>query len=397
MSTSKKIFMFIGLLFMFLMAYVFILKLTTTSKDSTSNNNTNEIVTKDTENDKIENKAKKEPTIEDKAKEKLKELSNEDKVGQLLLARCPDTDAINSIKNYHLGGYILFGQDFDNKTKEQIKNSIKSYQDSSKLPMFIAVDEEGGTVVRVSSNINLCPKKFASPQNIFNSSGMDGIISDVKEKSSTLKDLGINLNLAPVADVSTNPSDYIYSRTFGKPANETANYIHTVVSTMNECNISCTLKHFPGYGNNLNTHTGISIDKRSMADFRNSDFLPFKAGIDAGCDSILVSHNIVEAMDPSEPASLSPNVHEILRNELNFKGVIMTDDLAMDAITKYTKDKSPAVTAINAGNDMIIVTDLLNSYNSLLAEVNNGNITQQQLDEKVTRILTWKMAKGIIN
>ncbi|MDZ5000266.1 beta-hexosaminidase, partial [Clostridium perfringens] len=273
---------------------------------------------------------------------------------------------------------------------------IKEYQNSSKIKLLIGIDEEGGIVNRLSRYSEFRAIPFYSPQDLYNEGGYPLIISDTKEKATLLKSLGINVNLAPVCDVSINPDDYIYPRTFGKNALETAQYIKTVVSTMKENKIGSTLKHFPGYGNNIDTHTGISIDERSYDTFKNSDFLPFEAGIEAGSESILVSHNIVKSMDENLPASLSPNVHKIIRNELNYDGIIMTDDLQMDAIKEYIGDSTSAVLAITAGNDLIIASDFHIQIHSVLEALKNGVITEDRINESVLRILNWKFDLGIL-
>ena len=330
----------------------------------------------------------------EQAYEKLNNMSIEEKVGQMIFARLPQFNVIEDINTYHLGGFILFKIDFDNKTKEEVKSQISSYQEASKIPLLLGVDEEGGTVVRISSNPNIYSSMFLSPQQIYNQSGMSGIIDDTNKKSELLKELGLNVNLAPVADVTTNSNDYIYNRSFGLDASETSEYIKNVVTAYNENNIGCTLKHFPGYGNNVDTHTGIAIDNRDYSIFVESDFLPFKAGIDAGAPSILVSHNIVNSMDSSKPASLSKRIHEILRDDLGFTGVIMTDDLAMDAITLYTDN--PYVEAVLSGNDLLITTDYVKTYESIMNALNDGTIDEETINKAVFRILAWKYKMGLI-
>ena len=259
--------------------------------------------------------------------------------------------------------------------------------------MIIGVDEEGGTVVRVSSNPNLSAERFKSPQELYNIGGFEEITRDTKEKSNLLKSLGINLNLSPVADVSINPEDFIFDRSFGKEAKETAEYIKIVVETAKEYEISSTLKHFPGYGNNVDTHTGSAYDERPYEEFLRSDFIPFEAGIDAGAESILVSHNIVKSLNAENPASLSKNVIDILRNDMAFTGIIMTDDLSMGAVSETA---SPEVMAVLAGNDMLIVSDLEKSYNELLSAVSQGGISEDRLNESVLRIIKWKYYLGLI-
>ena len=320
----------------------------------------------------------------------------ESQVAQMFFARCPETDAASLAGQYDIGGYILFGRDFEGQTPASVTSTIQSYQDAAATPMLIGVDEEGGTVVRISSNPNFRAVKFHSPQALYNEGGFDLITSDTKEKDELLASIGVNVNFAPVCDVSTNPNDFINARAFGKDASQTSEYVRTVVKQMLADGTGMVLKHFPGYGNNVDTHTGIAIDERSIDSFRSSDFLPFQAGIDAGAQSVLVSHNVVNCMDSELPASLSPAVHEILRDELGFDGVIMTDDLIMEAITDYTGGESAAVLAVQAGNDMLVSSDFVTQYNAVLNAVKDGTISEERIRESAVRVVRWKMDLGLM-
>ena len=324
------------------------------------------------------------------AQELLENMTLEEKVAQVFLFRCPSENALAAVQTYQPGGFMLFAKDFDGKTAEQVCAEMESYQQASKIPMFLAVDEEGGTVVRVSRNANLAPKPFQSPQQVFQAGGMQAIVDDTIQKTQLLQSLGLNVNLAPVADVSTNPSDFMYARTFGQGAAETADYVKNSVATYNQQRMACALKHFPGYGNNEDTHTGIAVDHRPYETFMESDFLPFAAGIEEGAPMVLVSHNIVNCMDSEHPASLSPEVHRVLREDLGFTGLILTDDLSMEAIPAYTGGENPCAAAINAGNDLLLSSDLQADYNALLAAVQDGTVTEERLDESVLRILAMK-------
>ena len=328
--------------------------------------------------------------------ELLSTMTVEEKVGQMFFVRCPDTGAVEAVSQYKLGGYILFGRDFKDKTAEQVRNDISSYQSASGVPLLIGTDEEGGTVVRASSNPNLFSHRGLSPQALFAEGGMDSIIQDARQKSVTLLGLGVNVNLAPVADVSTDPNDFIYDRSFGQDAQATAEYVSNVVKTMDTEGIGSVLKHFPGYGNNVDTHTGVAIDERPYETFQTSDYLPFTAGIQAGDDAVLVSHNVMSCVDNQLPASLSPAVHNELRSTLGFQGVIMTDDLAMDAVAAYAGDQSPAVMAVKAGNDMIITTDFQTQIPEVVQAVKSGEIDEAQIDQSVTRVLQWKYDLGLL-
>lgn len=333
----------------------------------------------------------------DEVERMLCKMTLEEKVGQLFLARCPAAGAGELTRRLAPAGYTLYARDFQGKTRDQVCQLTADLQSASAIPLFLAVDEEGGTVVRLSSNPNLAQTPFDSPQNIYRTQGISGIITDTERKAELLLDLGINLNLAPVCDISTDPNDYIYSRSLGVPAQEAAGVIAAMAEAMERQGISGTLKHFPGYGNNQNTHTGISIDSRPYERFVQEDFLPFSAGIEAGAPSVLVSHNIVNSMDPDRPASLSPEVHRILREELDFQGAILTDDLSMDAIKLYTDGQSPAVAAFLAGNDLLLTSDWEADRASLLAAVQSGTISVESVETSVRRVLRWKTDKGLLS
>lgn len=336
-----------------------------------------------------------EPEKTDKITKMLDSMSVEEKVGQMFMVRVPKENADKRVGEYHLGGYIMFGRDFDNKTKEEVMGNIASWQSAADIPMLIGVDEEGGTVNRISTNTEFRSEPFKSSQELYAEGGFDLIYEDTIEKANFLKELGINVNFAPVVDVSTNPDDYIYKRSFGKNANLTSEYAEVVVRAMKESNIASVLKHFPGYGNNTDTHTGIAIDNRTLETFKENDFLPFEAGIKAGANIVLVSHNIVTNMDSNNPASLSTRVHEILRNDLGFAEVIITDDLYMDAISK-NYDSSVAVLAILAGNDLICTTDFESQIPEVIAAVEDGTISIDRINESVRRILELKLELNLI-
>ena len=337
-----------------------------------------------------------EPPAPDHAELYVNNLPLEAQVAQMFFARCPDVDAAALAGEYGIGGYILFGRDFEGQTPDSVTATIQSYQDAVATPMLIGVDEEGGTVVRVSANPAFRAEKFRSPQALYNEGGFDLITSDTREKDELLASIGVNVNFAPVCDVSTDPNDFMNARSFGKDATQTSEYVRTVVGQMAADGMGMVLKHFPGYGNNIDTHTGIATDERPIETFRESDFLPFAAGIEAGAQSVLVSHNIVTCMDSELPASISPAVHDILRDELGFEGVIMTDDLIMEAITDYTGGENAAVLAVQAGNDMLVSSDFVTQYNAVLAAVQDGTISEDRIRESAIRVIRWKMDLGLL-
>ena len=228
------------------------------------------------------------------------------------------------------------------------------------------------------------------------SGGMEAIRSDTTEKAQLLKSLGINTNLAPVADLSGNQQDFIYDRSFGDDPAGVSEFVRVSVETYSENGMACVLKHFPGYGNNGDTHTGLTWDKRPYSEFQTRDFLPFQAGFEVGAPIVLVNHNIVECMDPERPATLSAEVHRVLREELGFGGLIMTDDLEMEAIPQYTAGENPAPQAFLAGNDLLLCSEPGESFHALLKAVGAGEIAEEQLDASVLRILEWKCSMGLL-
>ena len=262
--------------------------------------------------------------------------------------------------------------------------------------MIISTDEEGGTVSRLSGHNMLKTDDFLSPRDLYEKGGIEEIKQDAVRKSNLLNNLKINTNLAPVCDICTGEDKFMYDRSIGQDVDITCNFVREVTKISQQNGVSVTLKHFPGYGNNTDTHTGIAIDNRNYETFESTDLKPFQAGIDEGAHLVLVSHNIINCMDPDRPASLSPAVHELLRNKLGFTGIIVTDDLSMGAISEYSPDVSPVVSAFLAGNDMLCVADIDTSYEKILAAAKDGTISEDLLDHAVMRILAWKYAKGLI-
>lgn len=324
-------------------------------------------------------------------------MSVEELVGQLFLARCPsDSTAVTDIQRYHLGGYILFDRDFKGQNPQSMKGIIASYQAASAVPMLIAVDEEGGTVTRVSCRTAFRSSNFPSPRKLYENGGLSLLLTTESEKSQLLHSLGINVNMAPVCDITTDPNAFMYSRSLGLDPATTGEAIAQVVKTMSRYRVGSVLKHFPGYGNNTDTHTGIAIDSRSLESLQQNDLVPFQRGIQAGCGAILVSHTIVECLDSKLPASLSPKVVAYLRNAMGFYGVIVTDDLAMQAITKQYGSGESAVMALEAGCDLLCTTYYAEQYQAVLAAVQSGRLSIAQLRASAARILRWKQALGLL-
>jgi beta-N-acetylhexosaminidase len=263
--------------------------------------------------------------------------------------------------------------------------------------MLIAVDEEGGTVTRVSRYSQFRPSKFASPRELYAQGGLELIVQTEEEKCTMLKSLGINVNLAPVCDVTTDPDAFMYSRSLGESPEITGQFIAVVTKTMDTYQLGGVLKHFPGYGNNTDTHTGIAVDDRTLEELESVDLIPFAAGIEAGCQAIMVSHTFVNCLDTEHPASLSPDVIAYLRNDMGFEGVIITDDLVMEAITDLYGAEEAAVLAVLAGNDLLCSSEYWIQYPAVLEAVENGRISAEILDAAVLRVLQWKYDLNLLD
>lgn len=319
-----------------------------------------------------------------KAYQKLKELSQKEKIGELFLLRYPDK--LNKV-NY-VGGYVFYAKDFKNKSKSSITKMITSLQENRNIKLLTAVDEEGGTVTRLSHIA-----KFSSPQELYKEGGFSKIEEDTINKSKLLEELGLNLNLAPVVDISTNKDDYIYKRTLGEDEVLTSKYAKTVIEASKNYNVSYTLKHFPGYGNNIDTHYNSSLDTRTYEELVNKDLLPFEEGIKSGAEAILVSHNIVSALT-NDPASLSIIIHNLLRKNLNFKGIVITDDISMKAVSE---NNDSTLKALLAGNNLIITSNYQESYSEISKALQDNIIPEEYLDYLVLRNLAWKYSKNLIS
>ena len=326
----------------------------------------------------------------------LNDMSLEERVGQLFLARCDDPFALQHIAEYHLGGFVLFGRDFQNQTPDSLREKLHAFQSAAKISLLLAVDEEGGTVTRISSNRAFRDTKFRSPRSLYEGGGLEAVLVCEKEKCLLLSSLGLNVNLAPVCDIATDRNAFLYDRSLGQSPEITSEFVRDTVREMNSNAIGSCLKHFPGYGNNADTHTGIAVDSRSLTELEARDLLPFAAGIAAGADAVLVSHTIVEALDPEVPASLSPAVHDYLRNAMGFQGVIVTDDLVMQAITDLYGAGEAAVLAVLAGNDLLCSTEYTVQYEAVLAAVLEGRIDIDTLNNAVRNVLEWKIDLGLI-
>ncbi|TLQ51010.1 beta-N-acetylglucosaminidase [Lacticaseibacillus casei] len=340
----------------------------------------------------------------------ISKMSLDEKIGQMFVSRTPqDTaQARADVAKYHLGGLIVYGADFtsvEGSTPEAaqtaFKNKLQSFQDSAKLPLLIGVDQEGGSVSRLSQNPLIANgRAFPSPQALFAEGGMAKVTQEAQQVGTILKNLGINWNYAPVADSTADTDSFIYPRTIGQDYTATADYISQVVPAWQNTGIAATVKHFPGYGSAVDTHTDFAVVTKSEEAFEKEDLLPFKAGIDAGVDSIMIAHIVMQSVDPVYPASLSKSVvTDLLRDKLGYKGLIITDALGMGAITKFAASHNNVpvdVLAVAAGNDCIMNDDYATAIPQIHQAVTSGQLSEQAIDQHVFRILSLKRKLGLL-
>lgn len=340
----------------------------------------------------------------------ISRMTLDQKIGQMFVARTSqDTDKARAdITKYNLGGLIVYGVDFtsvEGKTATEAQNNFKmkmqSFQNSASLPLLIGVDQEGGAVSRLSQNPLIANgRSFPSPQTAYANGGMANVTKEASEVGTILKNLGINWNYAPVADSTPDTSSFIYGRTFGQDYLATANYITNVIPAWQNAGVAATLKHFPGYGSAIDTHTDFAVVTKSKEDFEKEDLLPFKSGITAGADSVMIAHIVMQSVDPVYPASLSRKVvTDLLRNDLGYNGLIITDALEMGAIKQFAQehDQVPVdVLAVEAGNDCIMNNDYETAIPQIHVAVTNGTIKESEINEHVFRILDLKRKLGLL-
>ena len=339
----------------------------------------------------------------------LDQMTLEEKVGQMFLVSTDslDYDAETSVTDqmkdrlgkYHIGGIIYFS--FNIKDRDQITSFIREAQEAYKIPLFTAVDEEGGSVARIANTEGMGVTIFPPMAEIGKSGDPTSAYALGKTLAQDLSDLGFNVDFAPVADIVTNTENTeIGDRSFGSDPDLVSQFVSQEVKGLQENGVCSTLKHFPGQGDTSeDTHRGYVDLETSIDRLREVEFLPFQAGIEAGADFVMVSHVSVKAVTGQEvPASLSKlMISDILRDELQYDGIIITDALNMKSITKFYDSGQAALKAVKAGVDMILMPDdMEEAYTEVLDAVKRGSIDESRIEESVRRILTAKIRRGIL-
>ncbi len=340
----------------------------------------------------------------------ISKMSLDDELGQMMQVQFvgPGESTMTSIPSYwlpelekvHVGSAILYW--YNIKGVQQVKNLTASLQSSRfapKIPMMITTDEEGGDIMNYVGCLygNCGPTESSlgasnDPRKAYNWGRLAG---------KDLKSLGFNADLAPVVDVQTVPNTYEGDRIFSSSPMVVTNMAAAFIDGLHSVGIPDTLKHWPGYGwASANAHDVLPVSNRSLADFERIDFAPYKALIASGrVDMIMPTHVLLTQIDPKMPSSLSPIIiDKILRQQLGFQGVVITDAIYMGALGRYSMAER-AVLAVIAGDDIIsnfyAPSDLEAAMAALHQAIKNGQITKKRIDQSVKRILTLKVKYGI--
>ena len=297
------------------------------------------------------------------------------------------------LSQYAVGGLIYAKQNI--KSADQLKEMISGTQGFSKYPLFIGIDEEGGSVSRIAES------GLADNVGTMGDIGTSGDPSKAKEAGSAiaayLSEYGFNLDFAPVADVILEGNSIIGDRSFGSNAGDAM--VSACVEGLQEGDVSACLKHFPGLGSTTeDTHEGMATSEKTKEDFETTDFLSFQGGIDAGADFVMVSHlSVPNITGDNTPSSLSDKmITDILRGELGFNGIVITDAMDMKAVTDYYTSDEAAVKALQAGADMILMPeDFEAAYQGVLDAVNNGTLSEERINESLQRIYRVKYSDKV--
>lgn len=303
-----------------------------------------------------------------------------------------------SLETYPVGGIIYFSQNL--QSPEQVTNLIANSQSYSEIPLFIGVDEEGGLVSRLSGiGITTALEPMATYGAAGDADAVEAIGANLAEE---LKSVGFNLDFAPVADIVTNPNNTeIGNRSFSSDPDVAAKMVSAMTDGLQSSGVIACLKHFPGHGSTeADSHYGQSVTYRTLEELREAELIPFRAGIDAGVGMVMISHmSVPEINGDNTPCDLSYSVvTELLRNELGYDGVVITDSHLMESVTNYYTTGEAAVKAVAAGCDIILMpADIGQALSALEQAISDGTLTEERIDASVLRILKLKAEYGLIS
>lgn len=307
-----------------------------------------------------------------------------------------DDSARDALEQYPVCGFSFAQQNIEDRA--QTVELLAGFQRYAKCKLFFCLDEEGGTVWRVMKNSQMGTTVFGSMYS-YKDEGTQTAFDNAKTIGSDIGALGFNIDFAPVADVWTNPDNTVIGkRAYSDNPEQAAELVSAAVEGFHAGGIGCTLKHFPGHGDTLaDSHKSLPVLTTDLDTLRETAFLPFRAGIEAGADFVMVGHIVLKAVDGKYPASLSERVVTgLLREELGYDGVVITDALGMGALNAYSEPER-CLLALQAGCDILLgVQDIDAVLSGLQAAVDNGALSMERIDESILRILHCKLKLGII-
>ena len=296
-----------------------------------------------------------------------------------------------AIEKYPVGGVIYFAKNI--QSRDQLADMITKTREYNKYPMFFGIDEEGGDVARIAKS-SIEVEKVDTAQAIGETGDPNKAYVASSVIASYLTELGFNLDFAPVADVASVEGSFIGTRAYGTDFNAAAPFVANAVQGLQDNGVSACLKHFPGLGSTTgDTHNEMVVNERTSQDFKDNEFVTFKAGLEAGADFVMVSHiSLPSITGDNTPCCLTPSiVTDLLRGDLGYKGIVITDAMNMAAISEYYAADEAAIMALRAGCDMILMPENFEeAYNGVLNAVKEGKIAEERVNDALKRIYKVK-------
>lgn len=299
-----------------------------------------------------------------------------------------------ALENYPVGGIVYFAKNLE--SQDQVKEMIDNSQKYSSIGLFVATDEEGGVVNRLMDTVGTT---YIGSMYYYKDDGDETAYENAYTIANDMSALGFNLDFAPVADVWSNPDNTVIGeRAYSDDYAQAAELVGNAVKGFNDGGVMCTLKHFPGHGDTAeDSHYSSAYVHRTKEEIMADEMQPFRSGIEAGAEFVMVGHLIVPDID-EVPATLSYKITTgILRDELKFEGVAITDSFEMESIADNYSVDDAVVMSVKAGMDMILQPkDMASAVNSIEQAVADGELSEDRIDESVRRILTLKESRGLL-
>lgn len=334
----------------------------------------------------------------DEIREKIKSMTMEEKIGQLFIlgfeGKDIEEETKHLIEDFKIGGLILFSRNIEDSNQIiQLINNLKDLNKNNKIPLFISIDEEGGNVSRLPKEF----KKLPQAKKIGDTRDIDLSFKFGELLGLRLKSLGFNLNYAPVMDINSNPKNpVIGNRAFGNNPEVVTSYGTPVMKGIQSMGIISGIKHFPGHGDtDVDSHINLPVINKSLEEIRDFELIPFKKSIEEDVDMIMIAHILFPNIDKEYPSTMSKDIITyLLRKEMGFEGVIISDDLTMGAIIENYTLEGATLKFLQSGGDIALICHGTDDFKSIFEyikiKVKNEEIPIEDIDNKVYRILKLK-------